>query len=169
MRRFNGSTRDPSQRSIRYAHGIRHDTATSTFTSEFVRVLQMAVVSAAARRDPASPGTRGRWTASSHGSRSRTRDGRKFVTRLKNWDETLSERLDADKLVFAQRRNCLQMNSLQRRPKFGLIPAAAALPGNSQPGGISRKEGSTRRTMRDPPCAAQSLKWSRYASACGKH
>ena len=82
----------------------------STFTSQSARAPKMGAMSAAARRGLVSPNTRGRWTASNHGSRSRTHAGANSPQKL---EETLSKRLDADKLVFSQKLSHLQANALQ--------------------------------------------------------
>ncbi len=68
---------------------------------------------AAARRDPASPSTRSRWTASNHGSRSKTRIGRKFSALHRNWTRRFPSASMPTSLFFRRRLNHLQMNALQ--------------------------------------------------------
>jgi hypothetical protein len=83
MQRFN--ERYHPNDSIGYAYGIHHDTAHLHAHVAICPRTEMGAMSAAARRDRASPGTRSRWTASNHGSKSRTPAGRKFSVRHSNW------------------------------------------------------------------------------------
>ena len=157
---WEGSTRDfiPTIRSATPTAFIT-TRPTSTFTSQFARAPKTGAMSAVARRDPANPSTKSRWTASNRGSSLRTRGG-KILSSPQKLEETLSKRLDGDKLVFSPKLNHLQMNALQSAPKFRLILVAADLPVNSQCGSIvGRETASARSAAQLPVCFATPETW----------
>ena len=91
----------------------------------------------------------------------------KILASPEKLEETLSKRLDADKLLFSPKLNPLQANALQITQTADAI-RPAALPGHSQSGsGHRQKTPGARDGEREPPCFAPDARSQAKSSAGG--
>ena len=144
MRRFN--ERFHPNDSIGYAYGLHHDTAN----------LHVHVAICPRTENGSYVGC-----STSRSSRSKHK---KQMDCIRSWfeiensrwqeifsspqklEETLSKRLDADKLVFSPETESPADERAAERPEFRLISVAAALPVNSQSGSIAGQETTSTRS-----------------------
>ena len=135
MRRFN--ERFHPNDSIGYAYGIHHDTANlHVHVAICPRTENGSYVGCSTSRSTQSRHKRQMDCIKSWFEIENSR-WEKILSSPQKLDETLSKRLDADKLVFSPKTESPADERAAERPEFGLISAAAALPVNSQSGSIA--------------------------------
>ena len=141
--------------SIGYAYGIHHDTANlHVHVAICPRTENGSYVGCSTSRSSQSKHKKQMDCIKSWFEVENSR-WEKILSSPQKLEETLSKRLDADKLAFFAEAESLAVERAAERPKFRLILAAAALPVNSQCGSIvGRETASTRSAAQLPVCFA---------------